>query len=97
MLVFKMLAYDKILTLCKTHGEILSKMFLSIYRYYYLSIFQIFPELLLKLNNNIYRRFNAIMSQLKISLFGVIYIIGKPRYCCVGRGKLATLHALFGN
>ena len=45
----------------------------------------------------IYRRFNAIVSQLKISLFWVIYIIQKPRYCCVGRRKFATLHALFGN
>ena len=44
---------------------------------------------------NIYRRFNAIVSQLKISLFWVIYIIQKPRYCCVGR--LVILHALFGN
>ena len=44
-----------------------------------------------------YRRFNAIVSQLKISLFWVIYIIQKPRYCCVGRRKLVTLHALFGN
>ena len=43
------------------------------------------------------RRFNAIVSQLKISLFWVIYIIGKPRYCCVGIGKFATLHAVFGN
>ena len=44
-----------------------------------------------------YRRFNAIVSQLKISLFWVIYIIQKPRYCCVGRRKLVILHALFGN
>ena len=44
-----------------------------------------------------YRRFHAIVSQLKISLFWVIYIIQKPRYCCVGRRKLVTLHALFGN
>ena len=44
-----------------------------------------------------YRRFRAIVSQLKISLFSVIYIIQKPRYCCVGRRKLVTLHALFGN
>ena len=27
----------------------------------------------------------------------VIYIIQKPRNYCVVRGKLATLHALFGN
>ena len=44
-----------------------------------------------------FRRFNAIVSQLKISLFWVIYIIQKPRYCCVGRKKLVILHALFGN
>ena len=44
-----------------------------------------------------YRRFNAIVSQLKISLFWVIYIIQKPINYCVGRGKFATLHALFGN
>ena len=30
-------------------------------------------------------------------LFWVIYIIQKPRNYCVGRVKLVTLHALFGN